>query len=99
MGGHRATGEWVVFTGCHALIGRTLAVGAMTLALSSAAPVQPALAQSLFEALFGGMHYHQRRAPMPHRASAYSDPFFGDDRPSYRRARSAEYHGPGPSSG
>ena len=75
-------------------VGRAAAAFAVALALSGAAPVQPASAQGLFEALFGG--FNQRRAPLPHRATAYFDPFFGDDRP--QRRASADHHG-GPSSG
>ena len=56
----------------------------MALALSGAAPVQPASAQGLLDVLFG--NFHQRRAPLPPRVSAYSDPFgFGDERRSAGR--------------
>jgi hypothetical protein len=74
--------------------GRAAAAFAVALALSGAAPLQPASAQGLFEALFGG--FNHRRAPLPPRVSAYADPFgFGDE----RRERRASYDQAGPSSG
>ena len=68
-------------------------LAALTLCL--AAPVQPAAAQGLFEALFGGF---QRRAPraMPPQASSYADPFgmFGDSRrPAGEAERLRPRHG------
>ena len=83
-------------------IGRAVAAFAMALTLYGAAPVQPASAQGLLDALFGNFH-QQRRAPLPPRVSSYADPFgFGDERPQ-RRAPSSFNHGGashgGPSSG
>ena len=76
-------------------IGRAAAAFAVALALSGATPAQPASAQGLFEALFGG--FNHRRAPMPPRVSAYADPSgFGDER---RERRASSYDQGGPSSG
>jgi len=74
-------------------IGRAVAAFLMALALSGAAPVQPASAQGLLDVLFG--NFHQRRAPLPPRVSAYSDPFgFGDERSQRRAPTSSNYGGP-----
>ncbi len=67
--------------------GSAIAACAAGLVLS-AAPVQPASAQGLFEALFGGFDRAMRREMAP-RVSAYSDPSGYDDRRERR-----EYAGP-----
>jgi hypothetical protein len=91
MANRRETGSVVVFGRCGP-IGRVVAALVIALALSGVAP-QPASAQNLIEALFGG--FYPPRS-LPPRASAYSDPFFGDDR-MQRRAPAvsyADYGGP-----
>lgn len=71
-------------------LGPAIAAFAVGLALAAIAPAQPASAQGLFEALFGGFDRAMRRE-MPPRVHAYSDPSGYDDQ---RERRSA-----GPSSG
>lgn len=81
--------------GSRSWFGRCLAIAAMAMALYGAAPIQPASAQGLLDALFGN---YQPRHSLPPRVSAYSDPFgFGDERMQRRPA--ANYSGAGPSSG
>jgi hypothetical protein len=77
-------------------LGRAGAAFAVALALSATAPIQPASAQNLFEALFGGFDRAVRRE-MPSRMSSYSDPN-GYDQRRERRVAPAEHHA-GPSSG
>lgn len=67
-------------------MGRGVAAFVVAIALSGFSP-QPASAQSLFEALFGPL---QQLRGLPPRASAYSDPLFGDDRA--RRSASADHN-------
>ena len=77
--------------GWSTLTGRAFATVAVALTLSAFAPAQPALAQGLFEALFGSSY---RRPAPPPRMHSYADPF-ADDR---RERRSYSEH-TGPSSG
>ena len=77
---------------CRMLIGRAVAAFATALPLY-AAPVHPAAAQGLLDALFGSYHHHQRRAPLPPRVSAYADPF-GDERQHRRTTTSTNHNGP-----
>jgi Protein of unknown function (DUF2865) len=78
------------------LVGRAFAAFAIALAITSVAPVQPASAQNLLDAIFG--NYQPRRAQLPPRVSAYADPFgFGEERP--QRRISIATRGSGPSSG
>ncbi len=71
---------------------RVIGLAVAALALSALAPVQPASAQGLFEALFGGFS-RRAPAPLPSQTSSFVDPlglFGGSDRP-----RSGEYGGGG----
>jgi len=74
-------------------IGRAVARAAAALALVAAAAIQPAAAQTIFEAMFGIDH---RRAPLPPRVSAYADPFGQRhyERPLRRITISSEHRGP-----
>jgi hypothetical protein len=78
------------------------AAAAFAVALAGIAPVQPASAQGLFEALFGGFDRAVRRELSP-RVSAYSDPHGYDQRRErgydQRRERRASSDRGGPSSG
>ncbi|MEI8150319.1 MAG: DUF2865 domain-containing protein [Hyphomicrobiales bacterium] len=56
-------------------IRRLAAITLAALSLGVLGAPQPASAQGLFQALFGG--FQQRRAPEPHQSSAYADPFGG----------------------
>lgn len=89
---------------CRKSVGRAFAAFAAALTLSIAAPAQPASAQNFFEAIFGGIDRAIRGEPQP-RAMSYADHSRYDDRDDSRRERrvssgsTAEYAGPGPSSG
>ena len=94
-------GRESVVVGCHRIVMRSIAVLAAAFALSCAAPVQPASAQNLLQAIFGGFD-RAIRGEQP-RAMSYADHYgrgnYGryDDRRE-RRVSSSNDHA-GPSSG
>lgn len=89
--------------GCHRIVTRSIGVLATAFALSYAAPVQPASAQNLLQAIFGGIDRAIRREIGPPRAMSYTDHYGrGDPRGRYddpRERPSSSVEHAGPSSG